>query len=230
MLRYDTTLYGRLSIDNVQRLRPHFRYRDQPRRRFNGRGASGPSRSWTGTETTTSTCGDSCRCTRARRSTAMRGQIGWQLWTGARPGAVRQLYAVRPTVRIRAAVDAGGAGGVTPGDESIVDFDSSGPRTRAKTKRAFFGGLLRYTTAVDVSLRDVYRTSGATAGSLRHRCAVTITRGVLRIWILGGPRRRLAVLGRRCTNGDEPSVTCGASVGQSGASAGVAARRHVSPA
>ena len=55
------------------------------------------------------------------------------------------LYAARPTFTF-GRLDIEGMAGVTPPDESIVDFDASRADYNSNTLRGFFGGLLRYTT------------------------------------------------------------------------------------
>src|SRR5262249_26297542 len=56
-----------------------------------------------------------------------------------------QLYAMRPTIAWGPHWSIEGLAGITPGDESIIDFDISRADFDTKTKRGFFGGLLRYT-------------------------------------------------------------------------------------
>lgn len=58
------------------------------------------------------------------------------------------LYSVRPTVSIgRFSLE--GLAGVTPTDDSVVDFDASRDGFNADTERGFFGGLARYRTRTD---------------------------------------------------------------------------------
>ncbi|MEO1128306.1 MAG: alginate export family protein [Planctomycetota bacterium] len=53
------------------------------------------------------------------------------------------LYAVRPTLSFgRFSIE--GLAGVTPGDESVIDFDASRDGFDEDTERGFFGGTLRY--------------------------------------------------------------------------------------
>lgn len=58
------------------------------------------------------------------------------------------LYAGRPKISI-GRFDIEGVAGVTPPDESVVDFDASRADYNSNTLRGFYGGLLRYTTKSD---------------------------------------------------------------------------------
>ena len=63
------------------------------------------------------------------------------------------LYAARPTLSFGGgAVELEGLIGITPGDESVVDFDASRQGYNEDTERGFFGGLLRWTTESDQQL------------------------------------------------------------------------------
>ncbi len=56
------------------------------------------------------------------------------------------LLSVRPTLVIADRLSIEGLAGVTPPDESVIDFDTSRAAFNRKTKRGFFGALLRAQT------------------------------------------------------------------------------------
>ncbi len=72
---------------------------------------------------------------------------------GAGLSLSEQLYAARPSISFQPSglgrFSLEGLAGVTPPDESIVDFDSSRADYNSDTLRGYFGGLLRYTTLKD---------------------------------------------------------------------------------
>lgn len=71
---------------------------------------------------------------------------------GAGLALSENLYAVRPALQIGDRWTIEALAGVTPPDESVVDFDASREDFDKDTLRGFFGGLVRYTTPANTSL------------------------------------------------------------------------------
>jgi hypothetical protein len=149
LLQYDTTLYGRASLDNVHTLygRARFRYRDfSPGDSYNGKGDQWVEpfidRYWYEFD---------LRSARAayggkRSENNLNVRVGRQYvdW-GAGLVLSEVLLATRPTVSLgRLSIE--GLAGVTPAnDETIIDFDASRADYDTDTSRGFFGGMVRYT-------------------------------------------------------------------------------------
>jgi len=148
--QYDTTLYARASIDEVHNFffRSSFRYRDfSPGDSFDGRGDSWAEpfvdRYWYELDLTGSD-----------------GPVGFDLrigrqfvdW-GAGLALSEQLIAARPGFVWGTGwrFVAEGLAGVTPPDESIIDFDSSRSEFNRRTLRGFYGGLFRATSPTNQS-------------------------------------------------------------------------------
>lgn len=148
LLQYDTSIYARLSLDGAHDafLRGRFRYQDfSPGDSFNGRGDQWAEpfldRWWYEFD--------------LRRHAAMYEgrELPWDLtlragrqfvdW-GAGLVLSEQLYAVRPTLRLGTEWSVEAIAGVTPGDEAVVDFDISRAAYASRTRRGFYGGLLRW--------------------------------------------------------------------------------------
>jgi hypothetical protein len=148
LLQYDATVYARASWDNAHTAfaRTRFRYRDfSPGDSFDERGDSWLEpfldRYWyeldlrnQGEVPGPNDLGFNVR--------AGRQFVDW----GSGLALSEVLYAVRPTVSIGQRVTVEALVGVTPSDESVIDFDASRAGYNSDTQRAFFGGMVRATT------------------------------------------------------------------------------------
>lgn len=145
----EVSLYGRASIDGVHTFfgRTRFQYREfSEGDSFDGRGDRWPEpfvdRFWYEF--------DLRQAAAAYQGKTIGGNINIRVgrqfidW-GAGLTLSENLYAVRPTfVFGRWSVD--GVAGVTPGDESVTDFDSSRNEFNEETWRGYFGARLAYRT------------------------------------------------------------------------------------
>lgn len=148
LLQYDATVYARASWDNAHTAfaRTRFRYRDfSPGDSFDERGDSWLEpfidRYWYEIDL------------RDRTATAADDSIGFNFragrqfvdW-GAGLTLSEVLYAARPAISIGPHVTAEALVGITPSDESVIDFDASRSGYNSDTERAFFGGMVRAST------------------------------------------------------------------------------------
>lgn len=149
LLQYDTTLYARISVDDTHSFfgRSRFRYRDfSPGDSFDNRGDRWAEpyldRYW---YEYSSALGSGIGGAPA----SLRLRVGRQFvdW-GAGLALSETLLAARPTLTwgVGNRFTLEGIAGVTPGDESIIDFDTSRDQFDSDTRRGFFGGQLRLTT------------------------------------------------------------------------------------
>lgn len=148
LLQYDTTLYATLNLDGAHTAftRARFRYRDfSEGDSFDGRGDRWVEpfldRYWYEFDL-------------RRAAAAYRGrQLGWNFnvragrqfvdW-GAGLTLSENLFAVRPSIEWAERLSLEGLAGVTPTDQSVIDFDASRDEFNRRTRRGFFGALLRY--------------------------------------------------------------------------------------
>jgi hypothetical protein len=150
LLQYDTALYARVSVDNVHTFfgRVRLRYQDfTPGDSFDGRGDEWKEpfldrywyefdlREWSAAYRGQRSAGD------------FNVRVGRQFvdW-GSGLTLSEALYAVRPTFSFSERLSLEGLAGVTPGDESVVDFDASRDDYNRDTSRGFYGGMLRWTS------------------------------------------------------------------------------------
>ncbi len=159
LMQYETTLYGRASIGgdgggHTVFGRARFRYRDfTPGDSFDGKGDrwSEPflDRYWYEFDLRRALGGaDGTDPTNLNFNMRIGRQfVDW----GAGLALSENLYAVRPALQIGDRWTIEGLAGVTPPDESVVDFDASREDFDKHTLRGFFGGLVRYTTPRNTS-------------------------------------------------------------------------------
>lgn len=148
LLQYDATVYARAAWDNANTafVRTRFRYRDfSPGDSFDERGDAWLEpfldRYWYELDL------------RDNSSTASEEAIGFNIrggrqfvdW-GAGLTLSEVLYAARPAISIGPRITAEALIGITPSDESVIDFDASRSGYNSDTERAFFGGMLRAST------------------------------------------------------------------------------------
>lgn len=148
LLQYDATLYARAAWDRAHTafLRTRFRYRDfSPGDSFDERGDRWLEpfldRYWYELDV------------RDPSIDAPLDSVGFNIrggrqfvdW-GAGLTLSDVLYAVRPAISIGPYITAEALIGITPSDESVIDFDASRSGYNSDTERAFFGGMVRATT------------------------------------------------------------------------------------
>jgi hypothetical protein len=148
LLQYDATVYARASWDNAHTAfaRTRFRYRDfSPGDSFDERGDSWLEpfldRYWYELDLRdpTAIAEDNALAFNIR---AGRQFVDW----GAGLTLSEVLYAVRPAISLGPRVTAEALIGITPSDESVIDFDASRSKYNSDTERAFFGGMVRAST------------------------------------------------------------------------------------
>ncbi len=145
LLQYDATVYARAAWDsaNTAFVRTRFRYRDfSPGDSFDERGDSWLEpfldRYWYELDLRDNSP------TAAEDSLGLNIRGGRQFvdW-GSGLTLSEVLYAVRPSISIGQRVTAEALIGITPSDESVIDFDASRSGYNSNTERAFFGGMVR---------------------------------------------------------------------------------------
>ncbi len=148
MFQYDTTLYARAAWDsaNTAFVRTRFRYRDfSPGDSFDERGDQWLEpfldRYWYELDL------------RNTSPSAPEDAIGFNVrggrqfvdW-GAGLTLSEVLYAVRPAISLGPRITAEALIGITPSDESVIDFDASRSQYNSDTERAYYGGMIRAST------------------------------------------------------------------------------------
>ncbi len=161
LLQPELGLYARATIDNVHSffVRARFQYRDFVEGdSFDGEGDkwSQPfiDRYWYEIDLTRAFAGDQADPNHSARLRIGRQFVDW----GAGLALSETLFSVRPVVTVgRWSFE--GLAGVTPTDESVVDFDSSRNRYNTHTERGFFGGRVAYRTPTNHELYAYYLRS-----------------------------------------------------------------------
>src|SRR5262249_46257197 len=142
--QYDTSVFARASWDNAHTafVRTRFRYRDfSPGDSFDDRGDTWLEpfldRYWYELDLRDRTTTDDNSLGFNMR--AGRQFVDW----GAGLSLSEFLYAVPPTIPTGPRITAAALIGITPADESVIDFDASREGYNADTSRAYFGGMIR---------------------------------------------------------------------------------------
>lgn len=154
-------LYARATIDDVHSffVRARFQYRDfGDGDSFDGEGDGWTEpfvdRYWYEIDMTRAFAADTADPNHSVRVRMGRQFVDW----GAGLALSENLFAVRPVMTLdRWSIEA--LAGVTPTDESVVDFDTSRNRFNRHTQRGFFGGRVGYRTAESHELYGYYLRS-----------------------------------------------------------------------
>lgn len=169
-------LYARATIDNTHSffVRSRFQYRDFGEGdSFDGEGDgwSEPfvDRFWYEIDMTRAFAADTVDPNHSLRVRIGRQFIDW----GAGLALSENLYAIRPVMTLdRWTFDA--VAGITPSDESVVDFDTSRNQFNTNTRRGFFGGRVAYRTPSNHEFYGYYLRMQDYNDDLQHARATVI--------------------------------------------------------
>lgn len=169
-------LYARATIDEVHSffVRARFQYRDFGEGdSFDGEGDGWTQpfvdRYWYEIDMTRAFAADTADPNHSFRVRMGRQFIDW----GAGLALSESLFAVRPVMTLdRWTIE--GLAGVTPTDESVVDFDTSRNRFNRDTARGFFGARLAYRTPTSHEFYAYYLRSQDYNDDLQHARATIL--------------------------------------------------------